>query len=98
VMAAMLSRCVLVVTDSGGLQEEAPSFGKRVVLCRTNTERPEGVAAGTTLVAGPDAGAIVDACLTALDLPPVVPGRNPFGDGYAAGRICDALLRARSSW
>jgi UDP-N-acetylglucosamine 2-epimerase (non-hydrolysing) len=98
VMAAMLSRCVLVVTDSGGLQEEAPSYGKRVVLCRANTERPEGVAAGTTLVAGPDADAIVDACLTALNLPPVPPGANPFGDGYAAGRICDALLRARSSW
>lgn len=98
VLASILAGCALVVTDSGGLQEEAPSFGKRVVLCRANTERPEGVAAGTTVLAGTTTEAIVATCLSVLAMPPLQIRVNPFGDGHAAARICDTLVQARSSW
>lgn len=98
VLAAMLSACALVVTDSGGLQEEAPSFGKRVVVCRTETERPEAVEEGLAVLAGTDEAAITSACLTLLAQPPLVSRTNPFGDGQAAVRICDVLEGHRPAW
>ena len=57
---ALMARCRLVLTDSGGVQEEAPSLGKPVLVMRDTTERPEGVAAGTALLTGPNASAIVE--------------------------------------
>ena len=57
---ALMARCRLVLTDSGGVQEEAPSLGKPVLVMRDTTERPEGVAAGTALLTGPNAPAIVE--------------------------------------
>ena len=57
---ALMARCRLVLTDSGGVQEEAPSLGKPVLVMRDTTERPEGVAAGTALLTGPNAQAIVE--------------------------------------
>ena len=55
-----MARCKLVLTDSGGVQEEAPSLGKPVLVMRDTTERPEGVTAGTALLTGPNASAIVE--------------------------------------
>ena len=57
---ALMARCKLVLTDSGGVQEEAPSLGKPVLVMRDTTERPEGVTAGTALLTGPNASAIVE--------------------------------------
>lgn len=98
VLLSMLSACALVVTDSGGLQEEAPSFGKRVVVCRTHTERPEAIDAGISVLAGTREEDIVRACRAALAAPPLASRENPFGDGLAAGRICDVLERDWPAW
>ena len=88
---ALMSRCRLVLTDSGGVQEEAPSLGKPVLVMRDTTERPEGVAAGTALLTGPSAFNIIahatrlltDEC--AYDQ--MASAQNPYGDGHAADRI-----------
>jgi UDP-N-acetylglucosamine 2-epimerase (non-hydrolysing) len=83
----------VVMTDSGGLQEEAPSLGKPVLVMRDTTERPEGVAAGTALLVGTQSDAIVSALLalltdrTAYDR--MAQAINPYGDGRAAERIAD---------
>jgi UDP-N-acetylglucosamine 2-epimerase (non-hydrolysing) len=88
---ALMTHCRLVLTDSGGVQEEAPSLGKPVLVMRDTTERPEGVAAGTALLTGTNAQAIVkhatqlltdDAAYRSMSS-----ARNPYGDGYAAERI-----------
>jgi UDP-N-acetylglucosamine 2-epimerase (non-hydrolysing) len=85
----------VVMTDSGGLQEEAPSLGKPVLVMRDTTERPEGVAAGTALLVGTQTDAIASA-LVALLTDRVAYDRmaqaiNPYGDGHAAERIADHL-------
>ena len=91
----LLDRAVLALTDSGGIQEEAPSFDTPVVVLRDVTERPEVVDAGAGLLVGTGEDAIVDAVTALLDDAPrraamaAVP--NPFGDGKAARRIVDAL-------
>jgi UDP-N-acetylglucosamine 2-epimerase (non-hydrolysing) len=88
---ALMARCRLVLTDSGGVQEEAPSLGKPVLVMRNTTERPEGVAAGTALLIGPKAPAIVEHATRLLtdDVAycSMASARNPYGDGYAAERI-----------
>ena len=94
---ALMARCRLVLTDSGGVQEEAPSLGKPVLVMRDTTERPEGVAAGTALLIGPKAPAIVMHATRLLTdeaaYCSMASARNPYGDGYAAERI---LTRIRA--
>ena len=94
---ALLSRCRLVLTDSGGVQEEAPSLGKPVLVMRDTTERPEGVAAGTAILTGPQAEEIARQATRLLTDPEaygaMARARNPYGDGQAAGRIVEALKR-----
>ncbi|HET6437707.1 MAG TPA: UDP-N-acetylglucosamine 2-epimerase (non-hydrolyzing) [Anaeromyxobacter sp.] len=95
---ALLSRCRLVLTDSGGVQEEAPSLGKPVLVMRDTTERPEGVSAGTALLTGPRAGIIVEHATRLLSDPAayraMATATNPYGDGHATERILDAIRRA----
>jgi UDP-N-acetylglucosamine 2-epimerase (non-hydrolysing) len=94
---ALLAACRLVLTDSGGVQEEAPSLGKPVLVMRDTTERPEGVAAGTAILTGPNASEIAAHATRLLTDPAAYAAmshaRNPYGDGLAAGRILDAIRR-----
>ena len=94
---ALMARCRLVLTDSGGVQEEAPSLGKPVLVMRDTTERPEGVAAGTAILTGPNARAIVQHATRLLTDDVVyrsmAAARNPYGDGYAAERIVERIRR-----
>jgi UDP-N-acetylglucosamine 2-epimerase (non-hydrolysing) len=95
--ARLLSIAEIVLTDSGGVQEEAPALGKPVLVMRETTERPEGVAAGTARLVGTDAGRIVTEISTLLDDKPayeaMARAHNPFGDGQAARRIVEILGR-----
>jgi UDP-N-acetylglucosamine 2-epimerase (non-hydrolysing) len=93
----LMTYCRLVLTDSGGVQEEAPSLGKPILVMRDTTERPEGVAAGTAILTGPDAAPIV-AHATRLLTDEAVYGsmaaaKNPYGDGHAAERIVERIRR-----
>lgn len=87
----------LVLSDSGGVQEEAPALGKPVLVMRETTERPEGVAAGTARLVGTDSDRIVAEVTRLLDDPAahaaMARAHNPFGDGHAAARIA-AIVRA----
>lgn len=98
---ALMSRCQMVLTDSGGVQEEAPSLGKPVLVMRDTTERPEGVEAGTALLTGARADAIVHHAtrlLTDADAyKAMATARNPYGDGRAAYYIVDALAQFLSA-
>jgi len=91
----LMQRAHLILTDSGGVQEEAPSLGKPVLVMRDVTERPEALAAGTVVLVGTDPERIVGAAAGLLDAKPVPPifspHRNPYGDGRAATRIVTAL-------
>jgi len=100
-MVALLDCSYLILTDSGGLQEEAPSLGKPVLVLRETTERPEAVAAGTVKVVGTDRGRIVGETAALLD-DPVAYQRmanavNPYGDGQASGRIVKAIVEYGAS-
>jgi len=81
----------IVLSDSGGVQEEAPALGKPVLVMRETTERPEGVSAGTAKLVGTDPDRIVSEISTLLDVPQaysaMARAHNPFGDGHAAERI-----------
>ena len=94
---ALMARCRLVLTDSGGVQEEAPSLGKPVLVMRDTTERPEGVAAGTAILTGPNAPAIVEHATRLLTdeaaYRSMATARNPYGDGHAAERIVERIRR-----
>jgi len=94
---ALMARCRLVLTDSGGVQEEAPSLGKPVLVMRDTTERPEGVAAGTALLIGPNAPAIVEHTTRLLTdeaaYHAMAVAKNPYGDGHAADRIVERMRR-----
>ena len=97
-LISLMARCWLVLTDSGGLQEEAPALNKPVVVLREVTERPEGAAAGTLVLAGTNRERVYQ---TVADLyadesryAKMAEAENPFGDGYAAKRIVEALLGA----
>lgn len=93
--ARLLERADLVITDSGGIQEEAPSLGKPVLVARDSTERGEGVEAGTLILVGTDPERIVSEANRLLDDPvayaEVAHAENPYGDGFAADRIVAAL-------
>lgn len=93
----LMDRAHLVLTDSGGLQEEAPAFGKPVLVLRENTERPEGVDAGAAKLIGTDHDAIVDHTLHLLRdrqaYAAMARVRHVYGDGSAAPRIVEALAR-----
>mgnify|MGYP001193974326 FL=1 len=91
----LLNFCCLVLTDSGGIQEEAPSLGKPVLVMREKTERPEGVTAGTVILVGAKREKIVQNVSRLLDDPKasldMSNAHNPYGDGLATKRIMSAL-------
>ena len=93
---ALMMRSYMIITDSGGIQEEAPALGKPVLLLRDLTERPEGVAAGTMRVVGTDPDRILSAAATLLDdrevYSTMAQAHNPYGDGRASDRILRDLL------
>ncbi len=93
-----LEMCHLALTDSGGVQEEAPALGKPVLVMRDTTERPEGVAAGTARLVGTDAARIVSEVFTLVDdkaaYAAMARAHNPFGDGRAAERIAKVIADA----
>lgn len=95
-MVHMMQASTLILTDSGGLQEEAPSLGKPVLVLRETTERPEGIAAGTCLKVGTDPERIVRETSRLLRdqsaYAAMSKAVNPYGDGQAARRIAEALL------
>jgi UDP-N-acetylglucosamine 2-epimerase (non-hydrolysing) len=94
----LLTRCYLVLTDSGGVQEEAPSVGKPILVMRDTTERPEGVEAGTAILVGTDSDRIVREASRLLDnraaYMRMSRAHNPFGDGHAAERIVELIAAA----
>jgi UDP-N-acetylglucosamine 2-epimerase len=94
-MHNLIARCCLVMTDSGGLQEEAPALGKPVLVMRRETERPEAVAAGTAKLAGVEFDDIVSMANELLDDPAayakMAKAVNPYGDGQACKRIVHAI-------
>lgn len=91
----LLARCYLVLTDSGGIQEEAPGLGKPVLVMRDTTERPEGVEAGTLRLVGTSEEGIRSACCELLEnqdsYRAMSLASNPYGDGHASERIADIL-------
>jgi UDP-N-acetylglucosamine 2-epimerase (non-hydrolysing) len=92
----LMARSHLILTDSGGLQEEAPSLGRPLLLARENTERPEAVEAGTVILVGTSEDKIIDSVRLLLHdehaYRRMAEARNPFGDGRAAERIAGVLL------
>lgn len=91
----LMSKCYLILTDSGGIQEEAPSLGKPVLVMRDTTERPEAIEAGTALLVGTISKQIVTTTVELLDNPSLyrkmVEATNPYGDGKAANHIVQYL-------
>ncbi|MBR1497835.1 MAG: UDP-N-acetylglucosamine 2-epimerase (non-hydrolyzing) [Oscillospiraceae bacterium] len=96
-MHNLMARCYMVMTDSGGLQEEAPALGKPVLVLRRETERPEAVEAGTVKLAGVERRAIVamasELIADAEAYRRMAHAVNPYGDGHACERIADAITR-----
>lgn len=94
---ALMRHCKLILTDSGGVQEEAPWLGKPVLVMRETTERPEGVAAGTAVLTGTDADCIVTHATRLLEdeaaYRRMATATNPYGDGRATERIMAAIRR-----
>lgn len=94
-MHNLMARCHFVMTDSGGLQEEAPALGKPVLVLRRETERPEAIAAGTVKLAGVEYDEVVRMASELLEQPTVyrqmAQAVNPYGDGNACTRIADAI-------
>ncbi len=92
----MLDKCDLVITDSGGIQEEAPSFGKPVLVTRAVTERPEAVEAGTVMLVGTSTDKIIKSTFQILcddiNYRRMSEAHNPYGDGKASGRILEAIV------
>lgn len=95
-MVHLMKHATLVLTDSGGIQEEAPGFGVPVLVMRATTERPEGIAAGTVKLVGTETQTILKQARTLLDDPTeharMAQAANPYGDGKAAGRIVQSIL------
>ena len=96
-LVAAMRGCTLLLTDSGGLQEEAPALGKPVLVLRRTTERPEAVEAGTARLIGTDSTAILQEGSRLLEDPAayeaMARAHNPFGDGQASGRIVEEARR-----
>ena len=104
-LVAALKAAALVLTDSGGIQEEAPTFGVPVLVLREVTERPEGIAAGVAELVGTDPDRILHRAQGALASGPRDPTTNPYGDGRAGERIADIVVaeltgrdRTTSDW
>ena len=93
--ARLMNRADLILTDSGGVQEEAPSLGKPVLVMRDTTERPEAMEAGTVKLVGAEEASIVDSVQQLLDddgaYAAMANAVNPYGDGFAAARTVAAL-------
>ncbi len=100
-MVHLMKRATLILTDSGGIQEEAPTFGIPVLVMRETTERPEGVEAGILKLVGTESSTIVQEAKRLLDDPSeyskMAKAANPYGDGHAAERIIQALLNTNDS-
>jgi UDP-N-acetylglucosamine 2-epimerase (non-hydrolysing) len=94
-----MNRAKLILTDSGGIQEEAPSLGKPVLVMRETTERPEAVNAGTVKMVGTDTGTIIDSVTALLNNKAIYEtmskAHNPYGDGRACERIASALKNSK---
>ena len=92
----LMRRAHLIITDSGGVQEEGPSLGKPILVLREKTERPEAVKAGTVKLVGTDEGCIVAGAARLLDdraaYESMARVHNPYGDGCASGRIGDLMV------
>lgn len=95
----LMDRCYLILTDSGGIQEEAPSFGKPVLVLREITERPEAVDAGTVKLVGTDVATAVKEATRLIEdaerYAAMSKAHNPYGDGKAAGRIVELIVNAK---
>ena len=93
----MMNRCKIIITDSGGVQEEAPSLGKPVLVMRDTTERPEAVEAGTVVLVGTDKERIIKETLDLLQnterFEKMSKLHNPYGDGKACERIVDFIAK-----
>lgn len=93
----LLARAYLILTDSGGIQEEAPSLGKPVIVLRDTTERPEGIAAGTLKLAGTEEAKIYHTIAQLVEdadeYEKMSKAQNPYGDGFAGKRIADAIVQ-----
>lgn len=92
-----MARSYLILTDSGGIQEEAPSLGKPVLVMRDTTERPEGIKAGTLKLVGTDEETIYKEFKLLLndakEYDRMSKACNPYGDGFACSRIADVLIK-----
>ncbi len=92
----LMNKSYLILTDSGGIQEEAPSLGKPVLVMRNTTERPEGIEAGAVVLVGTDQKNIAEITLSLLEdsalYEKMSKSVNPYGDGKASERITDVLL------
>jgi UDP-N-acetylglucosamine 2-epimerase len=92
-----MAKSYMIITDSGGMQEEAPSLGKPVLVVRKETERPEAVEAGTVKLAGINRGTIYKMAETLLsgekEYEKMAKATNPYGDGFASERIVDILKK-----
>lgn len=96
----LMTRATIILTDSGGIQEEAPSLGKPVLVMRDTTERPEAVAAGTVKLVGTDSDKICNAISSLLtdsdEYEKMSFAHNPYGDGFACQRIVDTIVEYRN--
>jgi UDP-N-acetylglucosamine 2-epimerase (non-hydrolysing) len=96
VFVRLMMISTLVITDSGGVQEEAPALGKPVLVMRETTERPEAIDAGVVALVGPGRERLIAATSELLDdataYARMAKGISPYGDGYASGRCLDALV------
>ncbi len=92
-LLTLLKNCSFVLTDSGGIQEEAPSFGKYAIVMREVTERKESVELGYSELVGTQKDSIIRAVQSQIETPVKIPlNSNPYGDGYASQRILDILI------
>ena len=92
-----MAKSYIILTDSGGIQEEAPSLGKPVLVLRDTTERPEGIEAGTLKLAGTNEETIYKLIKLLLDNKEeynlMAKASNPYGDGFASKRITDIIIK-----
>ena len=92
-----MERAYFIMSDSGGVQEEAPSLGKPVLVLRDTTERPEGIKAGTLRLVGTETEDVYNAAKELLDnketYKKMAEAKNPYGDGFASKRIVDAIQK-----